>query len=400
MPKRGENIYKRKDGRWEGRIKGMDFSVNGGKYKSIYGKTYKEVRKKMNEFRKELPHGKNPCILMMKEASEIWLQEKKTEWKATTYRIYRQIVDKYIIPFLGDVKVNRLDYQVLRDFRVRLNDEKDISLSERYQSYICSIVRQILLYTKSKYNPEIQIPEFPVFKNKKNKTMLPSDTALAALENYLLENVEEDTCLGIAIALYMGIRIGELCALTWKDIDLKENVIRIQGNMQRVRETAEGEKKTKVAVLPPKTADSVRTIPIPPLLFPLLKEHQKEENSFVISGKKNGWIDTRTLQYRFERILQKCGIAYFNFHMLRHAFATRCVSMGFDIKSLSEILGHSNVKITMSLYVHPTMQQKKQWMDKLVSYETSLCCMEGHVPYMVPDYQPSNVSSEECLQSL
>ena len=138
MPKRGENIYKRKDGRWEGRIKGMDFSVNGGKYKSIYGKTYKEVRKKMNEFRKELPRGKNPCILMMKEASEIWLQEKKTEWKATTYRIYRQIVDKYIIPFLGDVKVNRLDYQVLRDFRVRLNDEKDISLSERYQSYICS----------------------------------------------------------------------------------------------------------------------------------------------------------------------------------------------------------------------------------------------------------------------
>ncbi len=181
---------------------------------------------------------------------------------------------------------------------------------------------------------------------------------------------------------------------------MKENVIRIQGNMQRVRETAEGEKKTKVAVLPPKTADSVRAIPIPPLLFPLLKEHQKEENSFVISGKKNGWIDTRTLQYRFERILQKCGIAYFNFHMLRHAFATRCVSMGFDIKSLSEILGHSNVKITMSLYVHPTMQQKKQWMDKLVSYETSICCMEGHVPYMVPAYQPSNVSSEECLQSL
>lgn len=209
MPKRGENIYKRKDGRWEGRIKGMDFSVNGGKYKSIYGKTYKEVRKKMNEFRKELPRGKNPCILMMKEASEIWLQEKKTEWKATTYRIYRQIVDKYIIPFLGDVKVNRLDYQVLRDFRVRLNDEKDISLSERYQSYICSIVRQILLYIKSKYSPGIQIPEFPVFKNKKNKTMLPSDTALAALENYLLENMEEDTCLGIAIALYMGIRIGD-----------------------------------------------------------------------------------------------------------------------------------------------------------------------------------------------
>ena len=114
----------------------------------------------------------------------------------------------------------------------------------------------------------------------------------------------------------------------------------------------------------PKTSDSFRTIPIPPQLIPLLQIYKKESSMYVISGTKTPWAEPRTIQYRFMNILKKCKIDYFNFHMLRHAFATRCVAMGLDVKSLSEILGHSNIQITLNLYVHSTIQQKKQFMKQ------------------------------------
>ena len=226
------------------------------------------------------------------------------------------------------------------------------------------------MYTRERYNCDISLPVLPVFQNKKGRIELPGEKTLAALENYLLENIEEDTCVGIIIALYTGIRIGELCALTWEDIDWEEGILQVKKNLQRIREADNLENRTRVIMLDPKTADSMRFIPIPPAISGLLQA-QKRKTGFIISGRKNAWADPRTVQYRFKKILQKCGVEYFNFHMLRHAFATRSVSMVFDIKSFSDILGHSNVKITMSLYVHPTMQQKKYWMDRFTPYVDS-----------------------------
>lgn len=371
MPKRGENIYKRKDGRWEGRVKRTEFHANGSKYKYIYGKTYREVRKKIDDYKKAPSQAGEFRILNMKEASEIWLRDGISRWKPTTYRIYCQAIDKYVIPTLGTTKINKINAQMLERFRLQLNNGNNAPLSNNYQYYICAIVRRVLLHAKSRYGYEIQVPALSAAKSKRNRIEPPGDYALASLENYLVQHSGEDTCLGILIALYTGIRIGELCALMWEDIDLEEQIIRIRRNLQRTKEEDNKKSKTKVMVLNPKTADSMRFIPIPPVLCRLLQENKKE-TGFIISGVKNEWIDIRTLQYRFKRILQKCGIDYFNFHMLRHAFATRCVSMGFDIKSLSEILGHSNVQITMSLYVHPTIQQKKQQMDKFLPYINAL----------------------------
>ena len=162
----------------------------------------------------------------------------------------------------------------------------------------------------------------------------------------------------------------ELCALTWEDIDWEEGILQVKKNLQSIREADNLENSTRFIMLDPKTADSMRFIPIPPAISGLLQA-QKRKTGFIISGRKNAWADPRTVQYRFKKILQKCGVEYFNFHMLRHAFATRCVAMGFDIKSLSEILGHSNVQITMSLYVHPTIQQKKKLMDRFTPYVDS-----------------------------
>lgn len=370
MPKRGENIYKRKDGRWEGRVRKPMFLENGGKYKYLYGKTYREVKEKMDAYKKEPVREKCSHEWMMREAAEAWLEDGRQGWKPTTYGTYRQIIDKYIVPFLGNMKIDRITDRTLDGFRVQINSGSKGALSVNYQFYICSLVRRILLYMKNRYNRDIQLPILPVAHNKKGRIEPPGEKVLAVLENYLLKNIEEDTCIGIIIALYTGIRIGELCALTWEDIDWEEGVLRIKKNIQRTREADQPHdrtNRTKVILLDPKTVDSMRIIPMPPMISDLLQK-QKGKSGFIISGKKNAWVDTRTLQYRFKNILQKCGIEYFNFHMLRHAFATRCVAMGFDIKSLSEILGHSNVQITMSLYVHPTIQQKKKLMDRFTPY--------------------------------
>lgn len=367
MPRKGENIYKRKDGRWEGRI-WKEISIPGKRsYLSIYGKTYKETKEKMQI-------AKNCCwqggkrIPKLEEAASVWMNDRKSDWKSTTCREYSYVLHKYVIPWLGNVKINSIDYQTMKNFVSLLLKEQNNELSANYLSYICSIVIRILFHMEKKYGYGISAPANPVAKNRKNQVILPGEQALYKLEEYLIANSEKNANLGILIALYTGIRIGELCALTWKDIDLKERVIYIRNNVQRVRRDGVGENKTHTVIQTPKTSDSVRLVPISPMLFPLLEKYQQEESNHIIQGIRNSWADPRTVQYQFQKILETCGLEHFNFHMLRHAFASRCIEKGFDAKSLSEILGHSDIRLTMDLYVHSSVQQKKMLMNRFGSY--------------------------------
>ena len=249
---------------------------------------------------------------------------------------------------------------------------ENASLSENYISQICGTVRRILIYMEKKYHCSISVPSNPVIKRHSRKIVLPENDSLNTLEHYLLIHCEEDTCLGILIAFHTGIRIGELSALTWRDIDLKEGLIYIRKNILRVKDENANHstygKMTQIIRQDPKTSDSSRTVPLPEKLVLLLQQYKKEATSYVISGVKNPWAEPRTIQYRFKNILKKCNIEYFNFHLLRHAFATRCVSMGLDVKSLSEILGHSSIQITLNLYVHTTIQQKRLFMHQYNSF--------------------------------
>lgn len=157
----------------------------------------------------------------------------------------------------------------------------------------------------------------------------------------------------------------EVCALTWADIDLRDGVIHIRRNLQRVKADDGQKNNTEILLQTPKTGSSHRIIPIPPVLLPLLKKHCQKPDQYLISGRRKPWAEPRTLQYRFAKILKACGLEHFNFHMLRHAFATRCIAEGFDVKSLSEILGHSSVQITLNLYVHSSMKRKRQLMGQI-----------------------------------
>ncbi|WP_320912547.1 site-specific integrase [Eisenbergiella porci] len=180
----------------------------------------------------------------------------------------------------------------------------------------------------------------------------------------------DHTCLGILLSGCSGIRIGELCALQWKDIQFEKGTLAIRKTMQRIRtfETVWAEGKpvtrtgTKVVVAGPKSRNSNREIPLPEHLLKLLEKMSGVKEGYVMPGKKKEYTEPRTLQYRFQRILKELGIPAFNFHMLRHIFATNCIMQGFDMKSLSEILGHSNVSTTMRIYVHSDMERKKQLM--------------------------------------
>lgn len=373
MPRRGINIYKRKDGRWEGRIKKENTDHTPGnisrKYISVYGRTYTEVKNKMEQIKSSKPT-EAPSYCTLEEVMEIWLKERSGRWKQTTYATYHQMVNKYIIPQIGSARIDCVDQGFIEGFLSEIRKAQNGSaLSDAYLRNICAVILRAMGYVKKKYHYEIEIPENLIMPVRQGQIILPREQDMAVLEKYLLEHSENDTCLGILTALYTGLRIGELCALTWKDVNLEEEVIYVRKNLQRVKRENKKEGSTEILIQTPKTMTSLRLIPIPPILLSHLWEHRKEDDQYIMKGKKNPWTEPRTLQYRFVQILKRCGIETFNFHMLRHAFATRCIEKGFDVKSLSEILGHSSIQVTLNLYVHSNMQRKKQLME---SFDISL----------------------------
>ena len=175
--------------------------------------------------------------------------------------------------------------------------------------------------------------------------------------------------MGILLTGCSGIRIGELCALKWGDISFEKGTMHIGRTLQRIRtfcsnsgETGCYSTGTKITITSPKSGNSDREIPLPGYLLTLLQKWRGRQEDYLMPGRKKEYTEPRTLQYRFLRILKSLGIPSFNFHMLRHIFATNCISHGFDMKTVSELLGHSNVTTTMRIYVHSDMQRKKMLM--------------------------------------
>ena len=172
--------------------------------------------------------------------------------------------------------------------------------------------------------------------------------------------------LGILLSLCCGLRIGEICALKWSDIDIENGTLYINKTVQRLKKEKADQKKTELVISSPKSISSIRIIPLPMFLIEYLSEFKKNNvnESYVISGSIN-IFEPRSYQYYFKAFLQRENIRIFNYHILRHTFATRCIEKGVDIKSLSELLGHSNVNITLDKYVHPSLEQKRFQLEKL-----------------------------------
>ncbi len=365
MPRKGINIYKRKDGRWEGRILKKNILPKEAKYKYVYGKTYKETKQKMDQTKQEMEKYHTDCNTTMEKAVCLWLTEKRDDWKPSTFSAYHNLTGKYIIPMIGESRVTVIDNEFLKKFVIQIRAGNEETLSNAYLHNICAVVIMVLRHMKTKHHFLLEIPDNPISLHRRREMFLPGEQDLRKLEQYLISHMNNGgTELGILTSLYTGIRIGELCALKWEDIDLNEKVIKIRQNVQRLK-TTDRKENTAVIFQTPKTTTSTRIIPIPPVLLPYYEAYKGVKGEFLVKGKKKEFAEPRTMEYRLAHILRECSIEPFHFHMLRHSFATRCMTMGFDIKSLSEILGHSNIQTTLNLYVHSTMTRKKQLMNLL-----------------------------------
>ncbi|MBQ4463137.1 MAG: site-specific integrase [Eubacterium sp.] len=297
--------------------------------------------------------------------SECWLREAQTFLKESSVIKYENMLRSYILPVFGEMELSDITNENLVSFVGDLRTNGGIKKNGLAPSTVSEVVTTLnsLRIYALRHDYTIKFtPACVAVKQKKSSIRVFSRSEEKRLMAYLHEHMDL-TSLGIIICLYTGIRIGELCALRWDAIDLFERTMQINKTVQRLRIRDNPVKKTEVRILEPKTQNSIRTIPLPDVLVELLERYQTK-GAFLLTGDKTRFFEPRVIQKRFKRILEKSGIADANFHTTRHTFATRSVELGFDIKSLSEILGHSSVTVTMNLYVHPTMELKAENMNR------------------------------------
>lgn len=371
MPRRGENIFKRKDGRWEGRYKKGKNSAGKTLYGSIYAHTYKEVRRKLDDKKTELTHNPQKSeVLLFRDASSQWMQMLHINLKESTIVKYQNLLKNHILPQFGTYEISSITTSDLEKFVYQKMQQGRLDggggLSGKTVKDMMTVVYGILRYAqKNNITLSCSVAGIPI---RKTEQVLPIITCenLDILEQYLHEN-ESLRNIGVLICLYMGLRIGELCALQWKNILLEEKIIRVYFTMQRLQKLSENsEVKTKIVITPPKSELSTREIPIPDFLAEILKKYEvKNGEAFFLTGKDNSFIEPRTYQAYFSRLIEKVNVPHVNFHALRHTFATRCIDAGVDAKTLSEILGHSKVNTTLERYVHITMDMKRKNMEKM-----------------------------------
>ncbi len=371
MSKPGKNIYKRKDGRWEGRY--VKNRVDGkNKYGYVFGSTYEEAEKKLNAAISNI-EVIPASTESFKVIAEEWFENQKPELKASSISKYKNILNSYLIPRFGDIKISDISRTDISKYSKELlvfGGTKADGLEPKTVNSILSVIRNIFYFAEREKAMKIaSINDIYVKQSQKPMRILSMDEQ-QCLSRYLQENISACS-VGILLCLYTGLRIGEICALRWKDICIHEKYLHVRTTMQRIQVDDLENKKTKVVIQSPKSDCSIRIIPIPDEMLQLLIPFKTGAEAFVLTGMVQSFIEPRNLENHFKAATKECGITDVNFHALRHTFATRCVEVGFDIKSLSEILGHASVNITLNRYVHPSMELKHKNMNMLSYFLTT-----------------------------
>ena len=368
---KGETFTK-KDGRWEARyIK--EHRINGRiHYGYCYGKTYHEARDKVNQARYALM---NDQLLPVRgkrnrfaDYCNEWLYLKRSSVKPSTFVKYTTILEKYIRPDLGQYFSEAVSEILVEQFSYRLIHER--GLSPKTVRDILSVLHSILNYT-AKQNPLAKPVDIVYPRQDRKEMRVLTCEEQKRFTEYLLQDM--DPCkFGVLLALLTGLRIGEVCALKWEDISLENKVIFVRHTMQRLKNlNPASEERTRIITGVPKSGRSVRMIPMNQDIEKLCNKWRADDlEAYVLTGKAGYFLEPRTLQYRMRQYTKDCNLKNVHFHTLRHSFATRCVEAGFEIRSLSEILGHSSTRITLECYVHSSMNLKRKNMEKLKIADT------------------------------
>ena len=369
MARKGENIFRRKDGRWEARyVKGHELS---GKirYGFCYGKTYREAKDKAirakTEIRNWQPAQTARDRRLLSFFCDEWLALRRGDVRESTYVKYSAILEKHVKPKLGKYLPDSLDTNIVEDFKWELLDIED--LSAKTVKDIMVVLRAVIIHAVKQSRGMFPMPEFRYPKiNRKEMRVLSADEQ-QRLVSYLLCGFDECR-FGVLLALLTGMRLGELCALRWESVSVKEKTIKIYATIQRLKNADEDAgAKTKLWIGNPKSDTSFRIIPMSDSVSSLCKKMTRQNlSAYILTGTVQP-MDPRTLQYRLAKYTDACGLEGVHFHTLRHSFATRCVEAGVELKCLSEILGHANTSVTLDRYVHSSLELKRANMNKLPS---------------------------------
>ena len=358
MPRTGENIYKRKDGRYEGRyIKGYD--INGkAQLGYVYARTYTEAKDKLAQCRISVLNDIKPIDSNMLLADWIgqWIESQK-QIKLTTKTMYYSHLKNHIEKNIGKIQLKKLNEDIIQAFV----DYLTARYSPKSVHAIFSMLRLALSEAhRRRYIADIYSSiKLPKVRQKEVRVLTVGEQK--RLEKVIFESNNQYD-IGILLCLYTGIRIGELCALKWENINLTDALIIINKTVQRVKST-DSKTKTSIHFDTPKSQSSSRVIPIPQFLVNILAKY-KRDNGYIL--RENGkFTDTRNISRRFKQLLKTANIGDMNYHCLRHTFSSRALELGFDAKTLSEILGHSSVTTTLNLYAHALPEHKRKEMEKL-----------------------------------
>ena len=355
MARLGKGIYKRGDGRYEGRYHKGRKPDGSLLYGHVYARTASEVREKLSQVvatPEPAPTAKGTVNSVLGD----YLSAERTRLKASTLAVYERYLDKYIKPNLGDMKLAKLTQANVQTLANKLLED---GLSARTVSAVLSCM-------KAGLNEQSQIFTVKLPKHVQRDAEPLSADEQKRLETALLDS-DAINNVGITLCLYTGIRIGELCGLTWDDVDFDKEILHVRRTMERIKSDS-GETKTTLTALAPKSETSIRSIPLPQFLLDLLDSHKRGSISEHVISLKNKPIDPRTIQKRFKKILKAAEIDDVNFHAAtRHTFATRALENGVDVKTLSEVLGHSNASFTLKRYAHSVDGHKRQCMEAVAA---------------------------------
>lgn len=308
-----------------------------------------------------------------KDIAALWIKKKETSTKDSTYIHYLNLLKNHIEPKLGDEYIEDITLLKLERTMITYSTEGRLDygggLSQKTVCDITIIIKSILRYAETLgHNLSCNLESFSV-KQPSGELRVLSHKEQVVINEFLLEQ-DDLTTLGILIALYTGVRIGELCALNIDDFDIDMKKVTINKTMQRLQnKQSNGKNKTYISITTPKTKNSIREIPIPDFIVERVLSIGYTSGSYILTGLPNKFVEPRTMENRFNRLMRKLSIEDVSFHTLRHTFATRCVEVGVDIKTLSETLGHANVNITLNRYVHSSFEMKKKSLQKL-NYHT------------------------------